>query len=85
MSDNVKNLPPRIINNLICLLSKTTDRKNLQGLCITGSKNRDGNTYLPLDPIINLECACDNQHEYSIILSVENTFYAITAKDVVHF
>ena len=78
MSDSVKNHPPIIIKNLICLLANTTDDSNLQGLCITGSKNRDGNTYLPLDPIVDFKCHCGMAHKFFVTIAVENTFYAVT-------
>ena len=77
MSDRVTNHPLRIINNLICLLSKSTDDKIRNGLLIEGTKNRDGNTYLPLDPILLHECHCNKKHEYNTLIGIENTFYAI--------
>ena len=77
MSDRVTNRPLRIINNLICLLSETTDDKIRNGLFIEGSKNRDGNIYLPLDPILLHECHCNDMHEFNTLIKIENTFYAV--------
>ena len=78
MSNRVTDHPLRIINNLICLLFETTDDEHRNGLFISGSKNKDGNTYLPLDPIMHHECHCNENHKYEILIEVERTFYAVS-------
>ena len=70
--------PHRIINNLVCLLTgKSHDVSRRNVYFENGSKNKDGNTFLPLDPIVYFECACPDNHNFTVICEVKDTFYAI--------
>ena len=78
MSEGLTDHPLRIINNLICLLtikSQGTNRHDL--FFISGSVNKDGSTYLPLDPILNFNCECNVSHDFKVLIEVENTFYSV--------
>ena len=76
MSDGVTDLPGSTISKIICLLTKHQSHEN-KNFFLHGSVNRDGNTFLPLDPISEYSCNCSQSHNFIILSKVDYAFYAV--------
>ena len=56
---------------------KCQDTADENSFFLSGSKNKSGDTYLPLDPILTHTCNCDKVHTFRVGIEVEHTFYAV--------
>lgn len=77
LSDGVTDCPTDIISKIICLINKQNLNTAENSCLLRGSMNKDGNTFLPLDPIVKYACNCPSLHEFRVHSKVEFVFYAV--------